>query len=154
LPAQAETPAPAAAALANDLQSILVRLSRELRKETLRLGITVGQAGALAQIDENPGIGIRELAELEGIATPTECGIIDRLERAELVQRVRSETDRRRVGVTITPAGRRLLRDVHARRAVWLAERLEHLTPGEREAIEGALEPLTRLICEIGRAGG
>jgi DNA-binding MarR family transcriptional regulator len=155
VPVRAE-PAPAETrALANELRPILVRLTRELRKETTLLGITVGQAGALQQIDENPGIGIRELAELEGIATPTACGIIDRLERVALVRRLRSETDRRRVGVTITPAGRRLLRDVHTRRTVWLAERLERLRPTERAAIEAALEPLTRLSAgENGRVGG
>jgi DNA-binding MarR family transcriptional regulator len=154
LPAQAEPLAPPAQALANELRPILVRLTRELRKETTLLGITVGQAGALLQIGENPGIGIRELAELEGIATPTACGIIDRLERAELVQRVRSETDRRRVGVTITAAGRSLLRDVHARRTVWLAERLERLSPADRAGIEGALEALTRLVGDNGRIAG
>lgn len=150
MPAQAEAAAPDATALANDLRPILLRLTRELRKETVLLGITVGQAAALGRISENPGIGIRELAELEGIATPTACGIIDRLERAELVRRLRSETDRRRVGVTITAAGERLLRDVRARRTVWLSQRLDRLAPSGRGAIEAALEPLLALIEDAG----
>jgi DNA-binding MarR family transcriptional regulator len=61
---------------------------------------------------------------------------------------VRSETDRRRVGLTITPAGRRLLAAVRERRTVWLAERLELLAPSERAAIEAALRPLADLIAD------
>ena len=103
----------------------------------------------LWQISEHPGIGLRALAELEGIATPTVSGLVDRLQRARLVSRVRSETDRRRVGLTITPAGRRLLVAVRVRRTVWLTERLEHLDPGARCAIEAAISPLAALIEDV-----
>ncbi len=134
--------------VANELRPILVRLARELRKETTHLGITGGQATLLWQISEKPGIGLGELAELEGIATPTASGLVDRLERAKLIERVRSDTDRRRVGLTSTAAGRRLLQAVRARRTVWLAERLERLSPSERAAIESALQPLASLIAD------
>jgi DNA-binding MarR family transcriptional regulator len=134
--------------VANELRPILVRLARELRKETTHLGITGGQATLLWHISEKPGIGLGELAELEGIATPTASGLVDRLERAKLIERVRSDTDRRRVGLTSTAAGRRLLQAVRARRTVWLAERLERLSPSERAAIESALQPLASLIAD------
>lgn len=132
--------------LANELRPILVRLARELRKETAQLGVTAGQATLLWQISENPGIGLRALAELEGIATPTVSGLVDRLQRAGLLSRVRSQTDRRRVGLTITPAGGRMLVAVRERRTVWLTERLARLGPAERAAIGAALEPLAGLI--------
>jgi DNA-binding MarR family transcriptional regulator len=146
--AQAEPAGGSATELANELRPILVRLARELRKETTHLGITGGQATLLWQISEHPGIGLRALAELEGIRTPTVSGLVDRLERAALLQRVRSQTDRRRVGLTITPAGRRLLAAVRERRPVGLAERLELLAPSERAAIEAALRPLAGLIAD------
>jgi DNA-binding MarR family transcriptional regulator len=146
--AQAELAEGETTALANELRPILVRLARELRKETTHLGITGGQATLLWQISEHPGIGLRALAELEGIRTPTVSGLVDRLERAGLLRRVRSEVDRRRVGLTITPAGRRLVAAVRERRTVWLAERLELLSSSERAAIEAALRPLAGLIAE------
>lgn len=147
MPAPAEPPR-ASTALANELRPILVRVARELRKETSHLGITGGQATLLWQVAENPGIGLRALAELEGIATPTVSGLIDRLQRAGLVTRERSQTDRRRIGLTITPAGSELLVAVRARRTVWLADRLERLQPAARAAIAAALEPLHGLIAE------
>ena len=146
--AQAELAEGETTALANELRPILVRLARELRKETTHLGITGGQATLLWQISEHPGIGLRALAELEGIRTPTVSGLVDRLERAGLLRRVRSQIDRRRVGLTITPAGRRLLAAVRERRTVWLAERLELLAPSQRAAIEAALRPLAGLIAD------
>lgn len=146
--AQAELAEGETTALANELRPILVRLARELRKETTHLGITGGQATLLWQISEHPGIGLRALAELEGIRTPTVSGLVDRLERAGLLRRVRSQVDRRRVGLTITPAGRRLVAAVRERRTVWLAERLELLSSSERAAIEAALRPLAGLIAE------
>jgi DNA-binding MarR family transcriptional regulator len=143
LPAPAET-----TDLANELRPVLVRLGRELRKETTHLGVTGGQVTLLWLISENPGIGLRELAERERVATPTASGLVDRLERARLVERLRSETDRRRVGLTITQAGRHKLVAVRARRTVWLTERLERLDPAERASIEAALEPLSKLLVE------
>ena len=134
--------------VANELRPILVRLGRKLRTETTHLGITGGQATLLWQISERPGIGLRELAELEGVSNPTASGLVDRLENAKLVERVRSTTDRRRVGLTITAEGRELLNAVRARRTVWLAERLERLRPSQRAAIEAALKPLARLVAD------
>lgn len=141
-------PAPAESQtdLANELRPILMRLGRELRKETTHLGVTGGQVTLLYVISQNPGIGLGDLAERERIATPTASGLVDRLERVALIERVRSETDRRRVGLTITPAGRRKLAAVRARRTVWLAERLRLLEPAQRAAVEQAVEPLRSLL--------
>ena len=142
MPALAES----ATDLANELRPILVRLGRELRKETTHLGVTGGQVTLLYLISQNPGIGVGALAERERIATPTASGLVDRLERAQLIERVRSETDRRRVGLTITAAGRRKLIAVRARRTVWLAQRLRLLEPSQRAAVEAAVDPLRSLL--------
>ena len=141
-------PAPAESVtdLANELRPILIRLGRELRKETAHLGVTGGQVTLLYLISQNPGIGVGALAERERIATPTASGLVDRLERAQLIERVRSETDRRRVGLTITAAGRRKLIAVRARRTVWLAQRLRLLEPSQRAAVEAAVDPLRSLL--------
>jgi hypothetical protein len=54
LPAPAESPTD----LANELRPILVRLGRELRKETTHLGVTGGQVTLLYLVSQNPGIGL------------------------------------------------------------------------------------------------
>ena len=132
--------------LANQLRPVLLRLSRELRKETESLGVTARQVTLLWLIKTNRGLSLRELAAEERISAPALSGHVDRLERAGLIERVRDETDRRRVGLTLTEEGARLLRRVRARRTTWLAERLRELTPDKIAAIEAAIEPLGRLL--------
>ena len=133
-------------AVANELRPALLRLSRELRKETESLGVTSRQVTLLWLIRSNPGLSLRELAAEERISAPALSGHVDRLEKAGLLERVRDEGDRRRVGLALTSEGERLLKRVRARRTTWLAERLRGLDDDELEALERAIEPLGKLL--------
>ena len=133
-------------AVANQLRPVLLRLARELRKETESLGVTARQVTLLWLIRTNPGLSLRELAAEEGISAPALSGYVDRLENAGLIERVRDVLDRRRVGLTLTEEGARVLKRVRARRTSWLAERLRELEPHEIAAVEAAIEPLMRLV--------
>jgi DNA-binding MarR family transcriptional regulator len=134
--------------VAGDLRRALLRLARELRKETEQLGVTSRQVTLLWLIRANPGLSLTELAAEEGITTPALSGHVDRLERAGLIERVRSDEDRRRVGLTVTTEGARLLRSVRTRRTTWLAERLRGLEPDRLEAVAAALPALEQLLDE------
>jgi DNA-binding MarR family transcriptional regulator len=135
-----------AVTVANRLRPVLLQLNRGLRGETRSLGITGGQASLLWLIHRNPGIGVGELAEREGMSAPGMSGYIDRLEAAGLLTRTRSAEDRRRVGLRVTDAGKRVLRAVRSRRTAWLAARLGDLDPEELEAIDAAIVPLQLLL--------
>jgi DNA-binding MarR family transcriptional regulator len=134
--------------LANRLRPVLLHLNRQLRREIHSLGVTGGQVSLLVQIKYNPGIGIRELAALERISVPGMSKFISRLEVAGLVQRASVEGDQRRVGLTLTPAGHKVLRSVKSKRTAWLASRLRDLDADELDAIDAAIEPLTHLLAE------
>ena len=136
--------------LANRLRPVLLKLSRELRREVHALGVTGGQVSLLVQIRKEPGIGARELAARERISPAGMSGHIDRLEQAGLVERTRHATDRRRQGLTVTAAGEKVLRSVRSRRTAWLTTRLDRLSSAELAALDAAIEPLTRLV-EDGR---
>jgi DNA-binding MarR family transcriptional regulator len=133
-------------AVAADLRPVLLRLARELRKETEQLGITARQATLLWLVKRSPGLSLAELAAEEGISPPAMSGHVDRLERSKLLERVRSSEDRRRVGLRLTDEGERLMRRVRARRTTWLAGRLQALHPNDLEAIEAAVPALRRLV--------
>jgi DNA-binding MarR family transcriptional regulator len=130
--------------LANQLRPVLLRLARQVRRESNDLGVTVGQAALLAAIDERPGITGRELADRERISPPGMSAHLERLETSGLIVRTR-EADRRRVGVTLSEEGKRVLVTIRRQRTAWLAERLKQLTDEERAAIEAAIEPLALL---------
>ena len=132
--------------VADDLRPVLLRLARELRKETEQLGVTARQATLLWLVKRSPGLSLAELAAEEGISPPALSGHVDRLEKAGLLERVRSTEDRRRVGLRLTDDGVRLMRRIRARRTTWLAERLRELEPEELERVEAAIPALQRLL--------
>ena len=135
-------------ALANQLRPVLLKLSRELRREVHSLGVTGGQVALLVQIKYRPGIGMRELASLERMSVPGMSKFIAKLEDAGLVQRAAVAGDQRRVGLSLTPAGHKVLRSVKSKRTAWLSARLRQLDPEELEAIDRAIEPLAHLLEE------
>jgi len=134
--------------VASELRPVLLRLSRELRKETEQLGVTARQATLLWLVKRSPGLSLAELAAEEGISPPALSGHVDRLENAGLLERVRSTEDRRRVGLRLTEEGARLMRRIRARRTTWLADRLGGLEPSELKAVEAAVPALKRLLGE------
>ncbi len=133
------------ATLANRLRPVLLRIARELRREIHSLGVTGGQVSLLIQIKRTPGITASELAERERISAAGMSGHIARLEAATLIERARA-TDRRRIGLTLTDAGDKVLTKVRKRRTAWLAEHLKELADEDRASIEAALPALERLL--------
>jgi DNA-binding MarR family transcriptional regulator len=131
--------------VASLLRPVLLRLSRQLRREAQPFGVTGGQATLLAQIENRGGISLGELAVGEGVSAAAMSKHVDRLEAAGLVTRSTGD-DRRRVAIELTPAGKRTLKRVRSHRTAWLAQRLERLDDDELAAIERAVEPLATLL--------
>jgi DNA-binding MarR family transcriptional regulator len=133
-------------AVANRLRPALLKLARELRRESHAFGVTGGQVSLLFQIQRHRGIGVRGLAALERISAAAMSGHVDRLERAGLVRRTPDLDDRRRHGLSVTDEGERVLRSVKSRRTAWLSARLEQLSSDELAALDAAVEPLLSLL--------
>jgi DNA-binding MarR family transcriptional regulator len=131
--------------VANRLRPALLRVNRALRREVHSLGVTGSQASLLAVIHDEPGIGVRELAGRERMSPAGMSKYVSRLESAGFVRRT-GQTDRRRVGLSVTEEGLRVLTSVKRRRTAWLAARLRALSPEELDAIDAAVEPLLKLL--------
>jgi DNA-binding MarR family transcriptional regulator len=134
--------------IADRLRPVLLQVGRELRREAREVGISPEQVSLLVAIKYTPGIGVRELAARERVSPPAMSNHVDRLERDGLVSRTPSASDRRRVGLTLTDEGQRMLRRVRSRRTAWLATRLRGLSVEELDAVEAAVAPLSRLLHE------
>ena len=134
--------------VADALRPVLLRVGRELRREARAVGISPEQVSLLVAIKYAPGLGIRDLAANERISPPALTKHVDRLERDGLVVRRQHPDDGRRIGLTLTEEGQRVLRRVRSRRTAWLATRLRGLDPKELAAVEAAIEPLSRLLKE------
>jgi DNA-binding MarR family transcriptional regulator len=140
-------PAPGVADLADRLRRVLLRLSRQLRRESQSLGLSPLDAMLLGHVKTSEGIGVSELAEIEAMSRPAMSSHVKRLEaEGWIARRTPDPADRRRVGLALTPAGRRALDAVRRRRTDWLAARLAGLSPEDRAAVDQALAPLGSII--------
>ena len=134
-----------AMAVADRLRPTLLRLARELRREKIA-GVSPHQVGLLISIKYTPGITVGRLAAEERVSTAAMSKRVSRLERESLVARTPNETDRRRVGLTLTDEGQRVLRRVRSRRTAWLASRLGTLSREELATVGTAADALARLL--------
>lgn len=132
--------------LADSLRPALLRVSRRLRLEAQKAGLSAQDALLLGHIRKNPGVGVSALAELEHTSKPTMSAHIKRLEAAGLIARSDHADDGRRSGLAITAAGARKLDIIRRERNDWLAARLARLTDAERTVLEAAGPALLRLV--------
>ena len=133
-------------ALASALRGPLLRVSRKLRQEGQKAGLSAQDALILGYLRKNPGAGVSELAELEQISRPTMSSHVKRLAAAGWIARTDDANDGRRQGLTVTPAGARKHEAIQRHRSDWLAARLLRLTPQERERLAEAAGPLLKLV--------
>ncbi len=130
-------------ALADDLRPALLRLSRRLRQEAQRAGVSALDAQLLGVIGKQPGVTASDLAEHEQMTRPSMSSHLKRLEAAGWIARARAPgADQRRVGVALTAAGVEALAAIRARRNDWLAARLKALPAEARRALAAAAGPL------------
>jgi DNA-binding MarR family transcriptional regulator len=82
--------------------------NKVLREELARHGITFSQYQHLRQLWQADGLPQVELSRRIGIETASSTSVIDQLQKLGLIRRKRDATDRRRIIVNLTPAGRAL----------------------------------------------
>ena len=134
-------------AVADRLRPTLLQLARELRREKIA-GVSPHQVGLLVAIKYAPGVTVGDLATEERVSTAAMSKRVSRLERDGLVTRTQDDADRRRVGLTLTDEGQRVLRRVRSRRTAWLASRLDTLSPGELARVGAAVDALGHLLAD------
>jgi len=126
-----------------------LRLSRYLRREAQRAGVSALDAMLLSTIKKNPGVTASELADNEHMTRPTMSAHVKRLEDAGWITRAaNANEDRRRASLAITKKGERALDEIRKHRNDWLASRLSELSPRELAHLEAAIEPMLALAKE------
>ena len=136
--------------LATAMRISVSRLARRLRVERLGLGgpetaLSDIQLAALAALERKGPMTPGELAEHEKVQPPSMTRVIAVLEERGLVLREPHLTDRRQVILTVTPDGRDLVQRVRRLREAWLAQRLQELTPEERQILRQAAPILEKI---------
>jgi DNA-binding MarR family transcriptional regulator len=131
------------------LQQIALALFLE---QTEAFDVTPVQYSAMIAIGNHPGIDQTALCNIIAFDRSTIGDVVGRLEKKKLIKRHNGSLDRRTKSLTITPAGRRLLRDIEP--AVQATQRLilAPLKPSQRSAFMLMLKHLVYLNNEHSRA--
>jgi len=104
------------------------------------VGMTGPQMNALMSLQrfEN-GVTMRELSEMQMLSHGATTGLVDRMINMDLLERTRSETDRRVVYVCLSKKGREVFERITERRAEALTPILDQLDKGAEESVLKAL---------------
>src|SRR5262245_38226908 len=108
-------------------------LNRRLRALSTEEGLTPAQSSALATLVRNGPMRAGDLAAAEAVNPTMLSRVLAHLEEAGLAARVADPRDGRATMVEATPAGRRRLGRLRARRGALLRARLDALPPGQVE---------------------
>jgi DNA-binding MarR family transcriptional regulator len=109
-------------------------------------GISVAQLFVLHQLADTPAASIAELAERTFTDPSSVSTVVARLVERGLVVRVPSRSDRRRVELSLTPAGKKLELTAPRVPQAMIIEAIQAMTPKRRAEVVRSLETLATAI--------
>lgn len=83
------------------LKSLMHLITQNVQNEFKEINLTGPQGLLLRSLAVNGEMRVSDLSEKMGLSNSTVSGIIDRLEKQDMVQRIRSREDRRVVKISI-----------------------------------------------------
>jgi len=134
--------------LASDIRTTVTRLVKKLRKESptgLRLSLT--ERSTLALLNQHKSLLPNELASMEMITNQSMSQVLSHLFELGYITRTISDTDKRKVIISLTAEGEQTLTKVRDERNEWLARAItETCTPEEQAMLQQVLAPLHKLV--------
>jgi DNA-binding MarR family transcriptional regulator len=134
--------------LASDLRTGITRLVKKLRKESpTGLQLSVTERSTLALLYQHKSLLPSELAAMEMITNQSMSQVLNHLFELGFITRTPSDTDKRKVIISLTSEGERILTRVRNERDEWLARAInETCTRAEQNILNQALAPLNKLV--------
>lgn len=129
-----------------ELEWVLRRISATVKQKGREIlndfPITPPQFVALQWLKECGDMTIGDLSSKMYLANSTTTDLIDRMEKTELVQRIRSTSDRRVVQIHLLDKGREIIDEVIRARHLYLQQILSHFTSDEVNQIQTRMKQL------------
>ncbi len=133
-------------AIVGSIRQLYRAVYLDAAKTGRRFGLTASQSGVLRTLFHNGSMSSADLSRKLFVTPSNITGIIDRLEKKGLVERVRKETDRRVSLITLTPSGADvsgMLPDPIEKK---LISRLAHLDTRKVERLQEAMEEILAMV--------
>lgn len=128
------------------LRKIIQAIDMNSRKLVKRVGLTGPQLVILQEISSLGEVTAGETARAVSLSQATVTGILERMEKRELITRKRSDIDKRRVMVCITETGKKILEDAPPLMQEEFVDRFSSLQEWEQAMIVSALQRLVSIM--------
>lgn len=122
------------------------RVSEGLRGHFGAMNLTFPQTLVLTLLESDGPMPVSALAKATGSANSTISGVVDRLEKAELLRRVRSERDRRVIYVEVTEKYRSMQEQNTSYAMERFAQRINTLSEEQLEQVLTGLNLLNSAL--------
>lgn len=134
---------------ARELLEVVPTVMRDIRTEMRSRRspeLTVPQFRTLAFVNRKEGPSLSEVADHMGLTPPSTCRLVDGLIARGMMTRQGHPTDRRRVRLTVTPRGHRILEASRRDTLAYLADKLDGVAADDRAIIVKAMEVLRSIF--------
>lgn len=119
------------------------------RQLAAQIGLTGPQLVLLRTLESEGTTTASVLANAAALSQGTVTGIVDRLESAGLVRRARDLADRRRISISLTPAGEKVVRRAPSALQSTLRNNLSAMPSSEVQLISSTLERVVTMMSPV-----
>jgi len=136
--------------IAGNLRATIHRLVKVLRKHTRNEEmLSLTERSTLGLLYQHGQLLATELAQIEKVTTQSMSQVISYLAEIAYIVKTPAESDKRKVYLSLTPAGRDYIERHRQEKQEWLARTLHEKTSArEKEVLSEALAILSKLIDE------
>jgi DNA-binding MarR family transcriptional regulator len=129
------------------LRKIIQSIELHSRDLVKRVGLTGPQLTILSAISKNPGgVSVGEIAASISLSMGTVTGILERLEKRELISRYKNRSDKRRVMVELTDKGQVIIESAPPLLEESFVDALNALQNWEQSMILSSLQRLVSMM--------
>jgi len=136
--------------IAAGLRSVIHRLVKVLRRQTHNQEmLSLTERSSLGLLYQHGELLPSELAQMEKVTTQSMSQVINHLFKSGFIIKTPSGEDKRKVKLSLTPAGKHYIEQLRQEKQEWLARILhEKTTEKEKDILMQAMNILTKLIDE------
>jgi DNA-binding MarR family transcriptional regulator len=134
--------------LSSALRTAVSALHKGLRKQMYSVQAwSMTEMETIGHLMRSPSLLPTELATLTRVKTQSMSQILNKMEEHGIVKRTPSKDDGRKVAISLSASGKKLVEKIIYERDEWLKERIElKLTVKEKEVLIKALPILNKLV--------
>lgn len=136
---------------AHELLEVIPIVMREIRSEMRSRrspDLTVPQFRTLSFVNRNVGSSLLEVANHLGLTPPSTSRLVEGLITRSMMTREDHPADRRRVRLTITDIGQKILENSRQDALKYLAEKLNKINADDRDVIVKAMKALQPIFID------